>query len=244
MWSYQDFSYNPELDHAIPRELQEATYKEWSSDPTKKNMTKLVDTFAKLINSEVGKYQGTLDREMLYNYAKKYVADAVHSYNPKTGNQLSTHIVNNLQRLHRLNYQNVQGLRAPEEIQTKIRPYLDTKTYMEETLGREPTDEELSEEIGYDVKKIKKYLKYEQGPQDLLHAHQYTETSPEEEMLDLLYYDLPDTHKRVLEYKTGYNNSQVLSGREIAKKLKISPVRVSQISDQIGKQLIGALYAS
>lgn len=221
---------------------QEDAYNKWSDKKDKKAMGDLVKSYEKLINSEVGKYQGTLDRKLLSNYAKQYFIDAVKNYDPDRGVQLSTHIVNNLQRLHRLNYKNVQGLRAPEEIQAMLTPYLNTKSLLSESLGREPEDEEISEELNFDVSRIKPYLKFEQGPSDLLNPSQHTETSREEEMLDMLHYDLPEVHKKILEYKTGYNNSPILSGKEIAKKLKISPVRVSQISELIGKKLYGALY--
>lgn len=221
---------------------QEDAYNKWSDKKDKKTMGDLVKSYEKLINSEVGKYQGTLDRKLLSNYAKQYFIDAVKNYDPDRGVQLSTHIVNNLQRLHRLNYKNVQGLRAPEEIQAMLTSYLNTKSLLSESLGREPEDEEISEELNFDVSRIKPYLKFEQGPSDLLNPSQHTETSREEEMLDMLHYDLPEVHKKILEYKTGYNNSPILSGKEIAKKLKISPVRVSQISELIGKKLYGALY--
>ena len=223
---------------------QEQAYEEWAKKPSKENMSKLIKSYDRLINSEIRKYLGTLDKKILYNHAKKYVADAVNSYKPETGNQLSTHLVNNLQRLHRLNYRNVQGMRAPEVVQAKIRPYLEAKEYLSETLGRSPTEEEISKEIDFDVPTLKKFMKYEQGVQDLLHSNMQTETSAEEEMLDLIYHDAPDQWKKIIEYKTGYGGAKILSGKEIAKKLDMSPVRVSQISDKIGQQLMQGLYGS
>lgn len=242
-WNYE---YIPELANtAIPRQLQEASYSEWTKNPSKENMNKLIRTFGKLVNSEIGRYQGTLDRNLLYNFSKKFVADAVRSYNPKTKNQLSTHIVNQLQRLHRLNYRNVQGLRAPEDVQSKLVDYQQAGDFLRSTSGIEPTDNEIAIQMGVSPNQLhnmKKFMKYEQGAGDMNIGTMFTETSKEEEALDLVYHDLPDYQKKILEFKTGYNGSPILSGKAIAKKLNISPVRVTQISNSIGKKLTDLMY--
>lgn len=245
---FWDYEYIPELaDTAIPRHLQEQAYDSWSKKPNKENMNNLIRTFGKLITSEINKYQGTLDRDVLHNYAKKYVADSVKSFKPETKNQLSTHIVNNLQRLHRLNYRNVQALRAPEDVQAKLNDYVLAKDELENRLGRPPEESEIAKEMGISDKSLKnmyQFMKFEQGPMDMNLGIMQSETSPEENALDLVYHDLSDQHKTILEHKTGYNGAKILTGKQIAKKLKISPVRVTQISDSIGKKIMDLLYGS
>jgi hypothetical protein len=88
----------------------------------------------------------------------------------------------------------------------------------------------------------KKYIKYEKPIVNMLYSSQHTETSPEDEAVDLLYYDLNPTEKYILEHKIGYNNAPIMSGKEIAKKVNLSPVRVSQISEQLGNKLHNILY--
>lgn len=224
----------------LNNEQQTEAYKKWKKDPTPENLNNILTSLKYLLQSEVSKYQGTLDPKLLEIYAKKYAIDAIKSYNEKV--QLSTHIVNNMQRLHRLNYQNVQGVKSPEEIQGKFNDYVLARQALEDEFNRTPTDEEISEKIGYDVNKIKKYIRYEKPVANMLYSSQHTETSPEDEAIDLLYYDSNDIEKTILEHKTGYNGAKILTGKEISKKLKLSPVRVTQISENLGKKLYNILY--
>ena len=50
---------------------------------------------------------------------------------------------------------------------------------------------------------------------------------------------LEQMYKKVIEFKTGYNNTPILKAKDIAKKLNVSDVRISQIADDISKKLIG-----
>lgn len=231
----------PQLGHqAIPRELQESAYAKWKQKPSPESMAELLKTFSKLVNAEVGRYQGTLERPLLQSFAKKYMIDAIKSYKPQSGTQLSTHIVNNLQRLHRLNYRNVQGLHLSEEVQRKINNYLQSKSNLAEELGRHPNLEEIAERMKVNpnfVKKIQQQMKVEVAPKDISFAPQATELDAEEETLDLLYHDLPDIHKKILEHSTGYGGADVLEGKEIGKRLGLSPVRVTQIRQNIANKL-------
>lgn len=243
---FWDYEYVPEIAHtAIPREEQAAAYDSWAKHQSKENMNQIMRTFSKLINSEVGRYQGTLQRPTLKSYAKKYVADAVRSYDPKTKNMLSTHIVNNLQRLHRLNYRNVQGLRSNEDIQRKMKDYFLGKEELTEELGREPDEIELSKKLNITPKALtdmENKIKLEVSSTQEQNPSLFYEDPKEEIILDYVYNDLPDHHKKILEYRLGYNNTPILnSNEEIGKKLGLSPVRVTQISKNISDKIKNAL---
>lgn len=235
--SFWQYEYIPEIAQAgVPRELQESAYTEWEKTKKKRAMSNLVRTFGKLINSEVGRYQGTLSRPVLLSFAKKYTTDAVKSFDPKTGNQLSTHIVNQLQRLHRLNYRNVQGLKSSEDVQSKMNTFFQVKADLMEELGREPNTQEMSEKMGVPFKFIKKmnsHIRLEKDPGEIQSTFISMENNDEREVADYLYYELPGVHKKIFEYKTGYMNTPIISNIEIAKKLKLSPVRITQIGKAI-----------
>lgn len=222
-----------------PEQIQ--AYKNWQKKPTKENLSKILGEYDRLIKNEVNRYKGTLEPKLLESLSKKYIIDAIKSYKPTTA-QLSTHIVNNLMKLHRQNYQNMQAIKVPENIQIMLSKYRNAKTILEDELGREPTKEELEKQLGQKLKNIEDYMVYETPAQNLLYQNQYTETSPEDSALDLIYHDADDTLKKIIEYKTGYNQSPILDNIGIAKKLKISPVRVSQLSRDIGQNLIDTLY--
>ena len=233
-WQYE---FIPEIAHtAIPRAQQEEAYKDWHKTKSKRSMNNILRTFGKLINSEITRYQGTLSRPVLLSFAKKYTADAVKSYNPASGNQLSTHIVNQLQRLHRLNYRNVQGLRSSEDVQSKMNTMFQVRADLADELGRSPTAGELSDRMGLPVRfieKMHKQIKLEKDPGEVQSLPINMDDTGEREVVDFLYYELPTQHKKILEYKTGYGGSPVLSNAQIARMLKLSPVRVTQISKSI-----------
>jgi len=238
--NYWQQEYIPEIAHtAVPVDLQRQAYADWQKKQDKTAMRTLIRTFGKLINSEVGRYQGTLNRPVLTSFAKKYVADAVRSFRPETGNQLSTHIVNQLQRLHRLNYRNVQGLRSSEDAQAKMNTFFQVRTDLANELGRDPSSMEIANRMNVPIKlvgKLNQQIKLERGPDETQTTALIPENFEEKEVVDFIYYELPDTHKKIMEYKVGYNNSPILSNKEIAKRLKISPVRVTQISKAISKK--------
>lgn len=222
------------------REDQSIAYDKWVESPTKENMQGIVKSVDRLIGSEVMRYQGTLKPSVLKSYAKKYVADAVRNYNPDSGAHISTHIINSLKRLHRLNYKNVQGLKSSENVQSKINTYLNTSNLLGDQLGRDPTPDEIAKEMGTTtrfVKRLKNSLKHEQGDDMAFNPAPHYEYDPEREALDLVYHDAPDTHKKIIEFKTGYNGFPILPNTEIAKKLNLSTVRVSQIAGSIGGKL-------
>lgn len=229
----------PELSEmAVPRELQEAAYKQWQNKPTPENMSNALNTFGKLINSEISRYQGTLERPTLHTFAKKYVADAIRKYDPSKKVQLSTHIVHNLQRLHRLNYKNVQGLHSSEELQRNMNKYLTAKNDLIEEKGREPSKEEIAARMGSTPKlvdKLNKQLKFEVPANAMAFDPAAHKTEEEDLVMDYLYHDLNPQQKIIFEHKTGYGGKPILQNKDLAKRLGISPVRVTQISEQISK---------
>lgn len=237
-WNYE---YIPEIaELAVPKEQQDVAYNKWLESPSKESMNSIIRMFGKLMNSEVARYQGTLDRPLLTSFAKKYITDAIRSYDPKGGAQLSTHIVNQLQRLHRLNYRNVQGLRASEEVQSNINKYQQAASELLEETNQTPEIKDLAKRMDVPmglIKKIQSQMKYEKGPAEMSREHMYTETGPEDEAADLVYYSLPDNHKKIFEWKTGYNNAPIMKNKDIAVKLNISPVRVTQISESIADKI-------
>ena len=220
-------------------EDQKSAYDMWRKNPTPENMNSVVTSLGKIINSEVGKYRGTLPTHMLQSYSKKYVIDAVKSYDPTKNTQLSTHVVTNLQRLHRLNYKNVQGLHINEEHQRFINKYLEARNVLMEELNKDPSVEQIAEYTGTTpefIKKVVKSMKYEVPSKSITYSPTAFNIGQDNYVADYLYFDLPDTHKKIFEYKTGYNGSPILQNIEISKRLKLSPVRVTQIAESIANK--------
>ena len=66
-------------------------------------------------------------------------------------------------------------------------------------------------------------------------AWQPTDKARQREILDLVYYELNSQEQQVLEYLYGLNGKPELPAKEIAKKMHLTPARISQIKKKISK---------
>lgn len=219
-------------------------YRQWQEDPRPETMSPLVESMTPLLESQIRQYRGTLPENALRAHAKKFAVDAVRSYDPKKGAKLTTHVVNALRQLHRKNYEAQRAVRMSEELQRSVGKYMSFKQNLESELGREPTVQELSDELGWSKSRINRLERQSRGEvtfDDLLYEPTDLEQAPPDPRIDYVYHDLNPTDKLIMEWTTGYGGKQTLPKKEIAKKLGISPAAVSQRSLRIAEKLKEAL---
>jgi hypothetical protein len=219
----------------------EQEYQGWLKKKSKRNMGKLVKKFSGILHSELPKYYGNLPKGVLKSYGKKFIISAVKTYDPNKG-KLSNHIVQNLQRLHRVNYETSGVFRMSEELQSGVNLFKGSKSFLEDKLGREPTNEELSKELHWSPTKVARMEK--QIKKEVLSGA--LEMSPvfinaEDPRLDYLYHDLPPEDKLVFQYRVGYRGAPILPVKDIAKKIKMSPATVSNKAMGIANKIVGIL---
>lgn len=211
----------------VPSRTVDPEFIDWKKTKNPMMLSALLKKYQRLIDKEIPKYRGQLPDPILRTYAKKVTIDAIKTFDP-TRSKLSTHIVNNLLRLHRKNYE-ISGItRLPEDIQRGVNMYRQTKEHLDDKLGREPTVEEISDELKWNKSRVirtEKLVKKEVLSSGLDYAPaRYEMKDPR---LDNLYYDLDPRDKIIFQYKLGYNGYPVLTPAEIAKKLRISEAMVS-----------------
>ena len=85
-------------------EKDHAAFNVWKADPTKKNLGILIRQVKPLIRSEVNKISGSLPDAALEAEATRWAHHAITTYDPTKGAKLSTHILNVLPKVKRLNY--------------------------------------------------------------------------------------------------------------------------------------------
>lgn len=124
-------------------------YDQWAKTGSKKHMGELVDSLGKLIYSEVRRASGTLPPSALSAEAKKWAIKGIQTYDPSKGAGISTHVVNWLQKVRRLNYTYQNAARLPENLHLKHSEYSHAVAELTEELNREPTDVELSAKLGW-----------------------------------------------------------------------------------------------
>ncbi len=139
------------------RELDVHLYNQWSQDPSKKNLSVLAKHLSPIMYREVNRAGTSLPRSVLEAEAKIWTAKAIKSYDPSKGTALSTHLVNYVQRVRRMNYMYQNAARLPENQQRKFGAYEMTRKKLEDELNREPTDEEVAKAMGWSKGAVVKF---------------------------------------------------------------------------------------
>jgi DNA-directed RNA polymerase specialized sigma subunit len=158
-----------------------------------------------------------------------------------------------LQRLQREGPKISDPMPMPERTRRDSGKIMSMISQATDDIGREPTDEELSELTGLPRRRV---TKIRQGLRRRMPESQYTEgfgnddddgdNAPEavtqeqtgyDDWVDATYHDLNETDKVILQYRTGYRGAPKLSNTDIAQRLKISPAAVSQRVTRIQAKL-------
>jgi DNA-directed RNA polymerase specialized sigma subunit len=212
-------------------ERDKELWKQWNTNKSPQNLSALLKAIDPVINSEVQKQMGTIPPAILKLKAKALVIKALPKYNPDKA-QLNTFIVHQLAPLKRENMKAQNIIRMPENMQLKVRTFIDRKQRLEDKLRREPTSLELADELKWSLKEVKRMerqfhteanvgsLIYEEGASYL--------DSKLNLRTDLVFRSLAPRDQLIFEYSTGYGGKQKISNNEIARKLKVSSAYISQ----------------
>lgn len=216
-------------------------WKEWKKRPTDANAEALLSQVNPLIQKEVNRWSGTLARPALELEARRLAMEAFHSYRPTGGAALGTHVMNRLRKLSRLPYTHQNVARMPEYQTLKFHTHNIARSALTERLGREPTVDELSKQLGWP----KPYLANFQRSlrQEFIEsgtpAPIFDIDSGNSGTIDFVYNDLSPTQKRIFEHTTGYGGARVLRNPEMMRRLRMSQGQLSYqkrlLVNKIGK---------
>ena len=224
-------------------ERQLDLWKQWRRHPTDENLQKLLDSFNPMIQKSINKFHGAaVPRDLLEIEAKRLAINAFKTYNPRRGTTLGTHVYYHLMGLSRYvgTHQNI--LHIPEHRRRRIQLYRNAYTELQETLGREPNIQELSERLKWPIREVER-MESELRGIDVPHTldpemvGESGGKSRAEELLQLIYWDLTPEERLVYEYTLGVGGRPQLSTQEIAAKLKKSPSAVSRIKKSIALKI-------
>lgn len=221
-------------------------YNQWVKNQTPEAMAELVSVFTPTINSEIQQYTGS--KALLRARAKAYVVNAIKSYNPLGSTNLNTWVVTNLKQLSRYG-KRLRPIRASEVVLRNTAEYRKVYSELEDTLGRPPTDDELQDSTGWSKKELAKIrsaavstispeavspLDSEAGPE----APATMELDQLPYVRDAVYQSLNERDRQIFDYRLGAHGKKELSGKELAKKLNVSPAYISQRAADIGKLIM------
>ncbi len=192
----------------------------------------LLKQFDPVIKSQVNKWAGPVPKNVLTNEAKLLALKAFDSYDPKRGAALSSHLVNNLAPISRVVYTHQNTARLPENITLRLRAYTHAKDHLTTLYGRDPTVDELHQELGWSVNELNRIENY--NAKDLVESvgglndsFYSNEEDDDADLLSSIYFDLTPMEKQLFEYTTGFNGKPKLSNPEIMKKMGLTQSQLS-----------------
>lgn len=209
-------------------------YNQWKETGDKKALGKLIDQLNPLIYSEVKRQSGTLPVQALSAEAKKWAIKAIQTYDPTQGAAISTHTKNYLQKVRRMNYRYQNMVRLPENLQLQYHNYNSAVTNLTDRLNREPTDAELSQELGWSKAAV---VKYKGGLYaDLVESASMKPTEATQFNQDKIVYDYI-LSQLTPEERIILDNAKVKSVPEVAEMLGVNVNRYQYLKKQLTKKI-------
>jgi len=216
---------------------------EWKQREDQEAYDELQRRHKGMVYQQTNKYQASpVPQPALEAEGWKHFDDAVEGYDPEAGAQFPTYLNYRLRKVDRFNknYQNIA--RIPEGTARKIGDYDRARESLEHEHGRQASTDEIAEKAGIDPREAERLEKgrrqdlYE-GKYEGEQLHDPAEAKGDQVLKDVRA-ELSDQEKEVYDHLTGHGDvEKVESKQELAKKLGLSPGRVSQISTGISKKI-------
>jgi DNA-directed RNA polymerase specialized sigma subunit len=210
----------------------------WQQDPTPGNAKIMLDSLQPFIVASTKSYLRT-DSPLAVGKAKSVVLQAMKTYDP-TRSQPQTFISQHVQGLQRWQAAKNNGLRVPSRVSSQSLLLDKAEEDLLDELGRAPSTAELAKRTNLTasaIERIRSFSRPTVGSQesqgsddeDLSVAEdQILRPQDDKAWLELVYDDLPDNDKVVMEHTIGMFGKSKLSTSELAKKLGVSSGAISQ----------------
>jgi len=231
-----------ELSETKKRELE--LWDQWNQGGQKPNdLRPLLSSFKPLIRSRANSWAKRADLPPASVHAEfnKQFVNALQTYNPDKGTALGSWVTTNLQKAQRWVSKYQDPTRTQENRYYKMGEWDNTFANLDDLLGREPSTREMAEQLGWSeaeagrMESEKRSSLFSSG----FEGYDPTSIMPsrESEKLKLIRYELAGTDLNVFDYTVGTHGKPQLRPGEIAKKLKISPSKVTRIRNKIAGKL-------
>lgn len=232
--------YGKLMDRAQRKQQEVEIWRTWkqTQDPTK--LTELYGSLAPVIRKITLNYQGNLPPAFIEGEVKKQALKAFETYDPAKGTALATHVTNQSQKVLREIYKFQNPTRLAEESHIKVPAFQNVHANLTEQYGRPPTHLELARAFNTSVaeaRRLQTGMRRDLGAIEGGMKWTPTMERREDEILDLLYYNLTSQEQQVLEYVYGRNGKPKLAAKDIALRMGVTPARVSQIKSRIADEM-------
>jgi len=233
-------------DLAATKKFEFDQWTKWKDGGQKPDdLRPLLKSFKPLIRSKANSWASRADLPPAAVHAEfnKQFVNALKTYNPNKGTALGSWVTTNLQKAQRWVSQYQDPTRIQENRYYKAGEWDNALATLDDMLGREPSTREMAEFLGWSeaeagrMESEKRKSLYSSG----FEGYDPTSIMPsrEAEKLRLIRYDLSPEELQVFDYTVGANGKQQMRPGEIAKKLRMSPSKVTRIRNAIAKKLDG-----
>lgn len=220
------------------------TFHEWKANPSPATRSSVLKAVDPIISGAIRNYGSS---PTLKGQAKLLTLKALDTYDPGKGN-LKNHLVSHLSGLQRVAAKNDQIIGIPERIAIDQSAIRHAETELENELGRAPNDMEIADHTGISLKRLGHIRNAKPGINSSRFVDEKGDifspasTRPDDDPNDdiwqtMVYYDLNNTDKLIMEHSLGLRGKQVLENRELARILGITPGAVSQRRSRIQAML-------
>lgn len=233
----------------IKKPTLDSMHADWSRTQDITHMHSMLDTLAPDIDKAIYAYSGLNAGPAVRTKAKLLAAKAIRSYQPSSGSSLKSWVYTQLQPLTRYSRE-LAPSPVPERAYQQLSSLKKVEADFYENKGRVASDGELADLTGMSTKQLNKL----RGMDKKVFSESATPFSGEnpvssqeitaaqnpgfkKDVLDTMYSSLTPQEQVIVEHKLGYNGKKILSNNDIAKKLKISAGRVSQMTTVLASKL-------
>jgi len=218
---------------------------QWQKTKDPELFLELTQKYNPLIHKTVNQYRTTgIAPAALQARARSNFINAINSYSPEFKTKPITHIYNHLRKTQRQASESIASGRIPEHRNFKIATYATVKANLEDHLGREPSSDEIADELGYSkktVKMLEKEIGGELTASDASFPFYGNSVSFEHGDLAAAEYiynsAASEREKVIMEHTFGFGNKPILNNKQIAQKLNTNEMAVSRAKKKLAQEI-------
>jgi DNA-directed RNA polymerase specialized sigma subunit len=227
----------------------DAMYKSWTKTKNPADINSMLDYLNNDIEKAIYAYSGLNAGPAVKSKAKLLTVKAIKNYDPKSQSSLRSWVYTQLQPLNRYTRE-LAPSPMPERTLQQLSALKRHENEFYENKGRAPSDAELSDIVGMSVKQLAKIRDMDkktysenftaftgENPVSTQELVATQDVNAQKNMLTSIYTSLTPAEQVIVEHKLGFNNKKILSNNDIARKLKMSPGRVSQLTTNLAAKL-------
>lgn len=224
-------------------------YEAWKAEPTPVTSGALLRAVDPIISTAMRTYSGGAGASpTLRSRARKLALDSFGTYDPHRGS-MRNHLLGHLQRLRRYAGQQ-QVIPLPEGVALDRQHLQEAEAELSDKLARPPSDQELADHTGLSMRRLASLRQAavplaegrltqpgEEGRGGFDPSVQSLAPHKTDPWVELVYDDLGNIDRYILERSCGLHGHPPTSATNIAKALGISPAAVSQRMQRIQAML-------